>query len=267
MQPHQPSIEINGTSNFAKEYDSFRQGLRVFPDVGIYLSPAAEEASAPTIGGQLDECIVSVYPPLNPDHETLVLPDNLIAELGLAATVTRQGATISGADTTAHYQAILRYLRYANRKPAYYLNRAFKLSCSELAGRFTSNEYVQTVTVTHPQIKVDKMADGLGFSNNWNADENVESHKDESSDPRDNPILSGLAPNTAINTDNDNKNKVNHNSEESTAGVHHHPAAVPAHAKISQHHVEMKAPHTANDVLFTSSVLEGAAANSAGNQL
>lgn len=146
MQPHQPSIELNGTTNFAEEYEAFRQGLRVFPDVGIYLSAAAEEATAPTLGGQLDECVVSVYPPLNPDHETLVLPDNLIAELGLAASITRQGATVSGAHTTHHYQSILRQIHYANRKPAYYLNRAFKLSCSELGGRFTSNEYVQTVS-------------------------------------------------------------------------------------------------------------------------
>ncbi|MCL4128189.1 UNVERIFIED_CONTAM: hypothetical protein GTU68_044020, partial [Idotea baltica] len=147
LQPHQPSIEINGTANFVEEYDAFRQGLRVFPDVGIYLSAAAREAGAPTPGGQLDECSVMVYPPLNPDHETLTLPDNLIAELGLAATVTRQGATISGANNTPNYQSILRQIHYTNRKPAYYLNRAFKLSCSELGGRFTSNEYTQTLSV------------------------------------------------------------------------------------------------------------------------
>jgi hypothetical protein len=34
---------------------------------------------------------------------------------------------------------------YANQKPAYYLNRQFKLVCSELNERFVSNEYVQTV--------------------------------------------------------------------------------------------------------------------------
>ena len=34
---------------------------------------------------------------------------------------------------------------YSNQKPAYYLNRQFKIICSELSDRFTSNEYVQTV--------------------------------------------------------------------------------------------------------------------------
>ena len=35
---------------------------------------------------------------------------------------------------------------YTNKKPAYYLNRQFKIACSELNGRFVSNEYAQTVS-------------------------------------------------------------------------------------------------------------------------
>ncbi|CAG7832103.1 unnamed protein product, partial [Allacma fusca] len=47
---------------------------------------------------------------------------------------------------------VLRQIQYSNKKPAYYLNRAFKLLCSELNGRFTSNEYIQTLTVIHPDL-------------------------------------------------------------------------------------------------------------------
>lgn len=56
-----------------------------------------------------------------------------------------------GADSVKSYQSIIRQIIYFNRKPAYYLNRAFKLSCSELNGRFVSNEYIQTLTVIHPK--------------------------------------------------------------------------------------------------------------------
>ncbi|KAK8389910.1 hypothetical protein O3P69_012838 [Scylla paramamosain] len=241
MQPHQPSIELNGTTNFAEEYESFRQGLRVFPDVSIYLSPAAEEATAPTPGGQLDECIVSVYPSLNPDHETLLLPDNLISELGLASSTTRQGATISGAHTTRHYQSILRQIHYANRKPAYYLNRAFKLSCSELGGRFTSNEYVQTVTVIHPQLSVeDKTPDMIDPSTPTN-------HS-----PLSSPVLPARPP---------------HGQHSPNGGPlpHHNPPPAPAHARVSAHHVEVKPPHDVKDKYFTSNIMEGAAVNSAGH--
>ena len=58
-----------------------------------------------------------------------------------------------GADSVHNYQQILRQLIYFNRKPAYYLNRAFKLSCSELNGRFSSNDYIQTLTVIHPKVE------------------------------------------------------------------------------------------------------------------
>lgn len=62
-----------------------------------------------------------------------------------------QSLRYTGADSVASYQSILRQILYFNRKPAYFLNRAFKLSCSELNGRFTSNDYIQTLTVIHPQ--------------------------------------------------------------------------------------------------------------------
>jgi preprotein translocase subunit SecG len=51
-----------------------------------------------------------------------------------------------------NYERLLRQVTYTNRKPAYYLNRQFKIACSELNGRFVSNEYVQTLTVIHPTM-------------------------------------------------------------------------------------------------------------------
>ena len=39
----------------------------------------------------------------------------------------------------------MRQVTYINLKPAYYLNRQFKIVCSELNLRFTSNEFIQTV--------------------------------------------------------------------------------------------------------------------------
>jgi len=60
--------------------------------------------------------------------------------------------SFTGADTLRNYQSILGQIFYYNRKPAYYLNRAFKLTCSELNGRFVSNDYIQTLTVIHPKV-------------------------------------------------------------------------------------------------------------------
>lgn len=67
--------------------------------------------------------------------------------------IDRDGVVLSGADTPHNYQQLIRFITYTNRKPAYYLDRVFKLTCSELSGRFSSNEYIQTLAVIHPKEK------------------------------------------------------------------------------------------------------------------
>lgn len=95
---------------------------------------------------RIDSCSISVYPSLNPDHETLTIPADLLAKFGISAKASKDGVTFNNADIIFHYQEALRDVRYTNYKPAYYLNRQFKLVCSEMNGRFLSNEYVQTVS-------------------------------------------------------------------------------------------------------------------------
>ncbi|XP_048486862.1 calsyntenin-1 [Plutella xylostella] len=151
LQPLSPRIVLSGGAEAARDYAHFRRGLPVFPDLGI--SNNAQGTQDPT-PQKLDSCVVSVYPALNPDHEALSLRDgaSLPDRRDIRASVTRDGVILSGADTAENYQQVLREIEYSNKKPAYYLNRVFKLTCSELNGRFTSNEYVQTLTVVHPHM-------------------------------------------------------------------------------------------------------------------
>jgi len=107
------------------------------------------------VGGSMervDKCTISVFPPLNPDHEEIKLPDMMLKSLKLGAVVSKTGGEILGADMIYNYEQVLRQVVYSNQKPAYYLNRQFKIICSELSDRFTSNEYVQTLTVVHPPV-------------------------------------------------------------------------------------------------------------------
>jgi hypothetical protein len=69
---------------------------------------------------------------------------------------------------------VLRQIQYSNKKPAYYLNRAFKLICSELNGRFTSNEYVQTLTVIHPDLSKSTEDPFLGSGGERAAEEHAQ---------------------------------------------------------------------------------------------
>ena len=54
-----------------------------------------------------------------------------------------------------NYERVLRQVTYSNKKPAYYLNRQFRIICSELNGRFVSNEYTQTVSIHSNFVKND----------------------------------------------------------------------------------------------------------------
>lgn len=46
-----------------------------------------------------------------------------------------------GVDSISHYEQALRQVRYRNWRPASLSERRFRLTCSELNGRYTSNEF------------------------------------------------------------------------------------------------------------------------------
>ncbi|XP_076320590.1 calsyntenin-1-like [Tachypleus tridentatus] len=156
MQPEEPSIVINGTSNLAREYKAFKEGIELFNTISLTVDQNHEEEFSDvvvTIDNKVDKCSIQVYPPLNPDHEYFRLPQNLMLHLRVHHRDHKEGVIIYGADKIHNYELILRQILYFNRKPAYYLNRAFKLVCFELNDRFVSNEYIQTLTVIHPRAE------------------------------------------------------------------------------------------------------------------
>lgn len=65
--------------------------------------------------------------------------------------ISKDGVEMIGYDTIENYQHILKSLVYINKKPAYYLNRVFKLTCSQVDDHFRSAEYTLTLTVLHPK--------------------------------------------------------------------------------------------------------------------
>lgn len=155
LQPQTPTILISGSSNTPCDYAQFRASVGVFSNVTVQVLSSDHSRPRDKAAQKLDSCVVSVYPALNPDHEALSIKDVVDLPLthDIRATVSRDGVILGGADSVESYQEVLRQIQYTNKKPAYYLNRVFKLTCSELNGRFTSNEYVQTLTVIHPHLK------------------------------------------------------------------------------------------------------------------
>lgn len=46
LQPQQPSITINGSNNVAREYNDFRGGVRIFPDLRISVDDDNKQSKA-----------------------------------------------------------------------------------------------------------------------------------------------------------------------------------------------------------------------------
>merc|ERR1719219_1526277 len=149
MTAPQAVITITGTENTSKEYQEFKAGVRMFSEVKI---AETQEGGTGSQREEIDKCSISVFPPLNPDHEEINLPHFMMKTLKLEGRVTEAGAEISGTDMVYNYEQILRQIIYNNLKPAYYLNRQFRLSCSLREQRFISNEFIETLTVIHPPV-------------------------------------------------------------------------------------------------------------------
>ncbi|EFX87809.1 hypothetical protein DAPPUDRAFT_306487 [Daphnia pulex] len=137
-----PIVTVTGLSSSHYGYESLRGGVHLFPDARI------EEDLLMNIAQRVDSCTATVYPPLNPDHETLTWPQNLLNQFKIEAKFSHDGVTLMGSESTNHYEQILHQLQYNNHKPAFYLTRAFKLICSQMSGRFASNELVHTVRLS-----------------------------------------------------------------------------------------------------------------------
>lgn len=145
-----PQIIIDGTVNQLVTYPNIKQGVDILGNLTIRI----------TNGGhihenlqRLDACSVTVFPSLNPDHEQIsgVVPQpDGGQQFDVKTTIGKDGVELVGYDTVAAYLRVLRALVYTNKKPAYYLNRVFKLTCNQ-AEHFRSSEYTMTLTVLHPK--------------------------------------------------------------------------------------------------------------------
>jgi calsyntenin 1 len=133
---------------------------------------------------------------LNSDHEEITFLEassgvEVSPQLDIKTSINKDGVEMVGYDSIDNYLHILRSLVYINRKPAYYLNRVFKLSCSQLGDRFQSADYTFTLTVLHPKqptstensISSEKVIVSIHEHDNSNIFNRILLHPQEVSEP------------------------------------------------------------------------------------
>jgi hypothetical protein len=98
---------------------------------------------------KLDSCIITISPPMNPDLEHLTYPENLLGQLMIEPYQNENGLVFSGAEEIKSYAKVLGDVHYVNSAPSEVKHRTFVLTCSELNGRFVSNEFKVQADVIH----------------------------------------------------------------------------------------------------------------------
>ncbi|KAB0361366.1 hypothetical protein FD754_005522 [Muntiacus muntjak] len=164
LQAVEPQITLHGTDHFwrpAAQFESTR-GVILFPDIKIVSTFAKAEApsdlrtTAPKSAvleemlHNLDFCDILVLGgDLDPRQECLELNHSELHQRHLDATNSTAGYSIYGVGSMSRYEQVLRHIRYRNWRPAALESRRFRIKCSELNGRYTSNEFNLEVSVLH----------------------------------------------------------------------------------------------------------------------
>ncbi|XP_054745497.1 calsyntenin-1 [Anastrepha obliqua] len=145
-------IIINGNTNNLVSYPEIKRGVHILGTINITVVNTNDKIVANM--QNLDSCSVIVFPSLNPDHEEIQVDgdESLSSTLDIKTNINKDGVEMIGNDGIANYLDVLKALVYSNKKPAYYLNRVFKLACTQLNSVFKSQEFTLTLTVLHPKL-------------------------------------------------------------------------------------------------------------------
>ncbi|NWV55547.1 CSTN2 protein, partial [Daphoenositta chrysoptera] len=166
FQANEPKITITGMDHFARPAAQFEseRGVILLPDIRIVSTVTKmehpldlrerERANKQVVVEEmlhnLDFCDVLVIgAELDPEQECLELDHGELQGKHLDATNSTAGYSIYGVDSMFSYEQVLRQLRYRNWGSSAAAGRKFRVKCSELNGRYTSNEFNLEVNILH----------------------------------------------------------------------------------------------------------------------
>uniref|UniRef100_A0A8C5GXN0 Calsyntenin-2 n=1 Tax=Gouania willdenowi TaxID=441366 RepID=A0A8C5GXN0_GOUWI len=165
LQPSEPRITIAGSNRLVRPGSELQGAMGVAPFKELFITSTVmkgDGVSGPHRPGvmelmhNLDYCDVLVIgDELDLDRESLEIRHSALLGKHLDATNSTSGISIYGVDSMAHYEQALKQVRYRNWKPAALTERRFRITCSELNGRYTSNEFILELSVLHRSVLVE----------------------------------------------------------------------------------------------------------------
>ncbi|KAE8591485.1 hypothetical protein XENTR_v10018464 [Xenopus tropicalis] len=170
LQPEEPRISIKGIDHFARSASEFESngGVPLFPELHIISTITREiesDGEDPTVQESLvseeivhdlDTCeVVVMGEELNPGEESLQLDVTHLQQTRIEISSSNYGISLTGIDSMENYEELLHLIRYRNWNTVSLFDRKFKLICSELNGRYISNEFHVEVNVIHTASHVE----------------------------------------------------------------------------------------------------------------
>ncbi|KAL0973383.1 hypothetical protein UPYG_G00202740 [Umbra pygmaea] len=164
LKPSEPRITITGADRLTRHAADLNgtAGLALFQDLHIISTvtkgdpaaashhPAGRPGVQEEIIHNLDYCDILVLgDELRPHQESVQLQRSTLLGKHLDATNSTSGMSIYGVDSMSNYEQVIRQVRYHNWHPSQSPDRKFRLTCSELNRRYTSNEFTLEVSVLH----------------------------------------------------------------------------------------------------------------------
>ncbi|XP_030078356.1 calsyntenin-1 isoform X2 [Microcaecilia unicolor] len=167
LQPEEPKISLSGIDHFARAASEFEsaEGVTLFPELHVISTITREVASEgdgeedPTVQESLvseeimhnlDMCEIKVVgKELNQEQESLEVDMSQLQQKGIEMSSSSLGMIITGVGTMTSYEEVLHLIRYRNWHTVSLFDRKFKVVCSELNGRYVSNEFKVEVNIIH----------------------------------------------------------------------------------------------------------------------
>ncbi|XP_062848908.1 calsyntenin-2-like [Trichomycterus rosablanca] len=160
MVPSKPQISITGAEQVTVPAAELQTsvGVALFKEIHIISTVIKSDGTVSSgsrpgileVMHNLDYCNVMVIgEELNPEDESLEIHHSSLLGKHLDATNSTSGISIYGVDSMANYEQAIQQVRYRNWRPDRLLQRRFRLSCSELNGRYTSNNFNLEIGIVH----------------------------------------------------------------------------------------------------------------------
>uniref|UniRef100_A0A8B9J5G1 Si:ch211-276c2.2 n=1 Tax=Astyanax mexicanus TaxID=7994 RepID=A0A8B9J5G1_ASTMX len=153
MQPSEPRITITGAEQLNTPASDLAAGLSLFRDLHIVSTVTKSDRHRSGVLEEmvhnLDYCDILVLgEELKGGLESLQLPRSALLGKHLDYTNSTTGMSIYGVDSLSHYVQVIRQVRFQSLQKGASV-RSFRLTCSELNGRYTSNQFTLEKAVKH----------------------------------------------------------------------------------------------------------------------